>query len=117
TKTKVVAVLPLRPIDASDRNVSYELGVADALINKLNSLEGLTARPLSSTRNYNDVTEDPLSIGHELKVDYVVAAIYQLADARVRITTQVYDISTGRVEETFPFEKEASGVFSTQAAF
>ena len=117
SKTKVFAVLPLRPIDESNRNVFYEIGAADALINRMNSIEGLSVRPLSSTRNYSDIAQDPLAVGRELKVGYVVTSNYQLADGKVRITTQIYDVATGRVEETFPFEKEASGVFSTQEAF
>ena len=115
--TRQFAVLPLKPIDVANRSDLYEVGIADALINRLNSIEGFIARPLSAMRQYDNVAQDPLAAGHEQKVDYVLAPNYQSADGKIRITTQLYNVSTGQVEEAYHFEKELSGVFAVQDSF
>jgi len=114
---KQFAVLTPRPIDAPTRDELYENGIADALINRISPVKDFVVRPLSSTRKYSAIDQDPIAVGREQKVDYVLASNYQLADGKVRITTQVYEVSTGLVEKTFIFEKELSGIFSTQDAF
>jgi TolB-like protein len=114
--TKQFAVLPLKPIDPSHRNDLYEFGIADALINRLNSVNGFQARSLSSTRNYSGIDQDPIGAGREQKVDYVIVSSYQIADGKIRITSHLVNIATGQVEDPFTFEREASGVFAIQDA-
>jgi TolB-like protein len=103
-----IAVLPLKPIDSANRDNLYENGIADALINRLSSIQGFEVRPLSSTRGYDSVTQDPLAAGREQNVDFVVAPNYQVANGRVRITSQLINVATGDVDETYTFENEAS---------
>jgi adenylate cyclase len=113
---KQFAVLPLRPIDAANRSDLYETGIADALINRLNSIDGFQARPLSAVRNYTQVDQDPLAAGREQKVDYVIDSSYQIADGKIRITSHLVNVATGKIEDPFTFEKSASGVFAIQDA-
>jgi eukaryotic-like serine/threonine-protein kinase len=116
TETKSLAVLPFKPIDVANRDEIYEIGIADALINQLGSTKGLVVRPLSATRRYADVGQDPLAAGKEQKVDYVLASNYQLAAGKIRITAQLLDVTSGQIEETYKSEKDAGDVFAMEDA-
>jgi DNA-binding winged helix-turn-helix (wHTH) protein/tetratricopeptide (TPR) repeat protein len=116
TVRKYFAVLPPKPIEPSNRVELYELGVADALILRLNSIDGFIARPLSETRKYTEIDQDPISVGREQKADYVLAPNYQLAEGKIRITTQLWNVATGQVEDSYIFQKTTSGIFAIQDA-
>jgi len=114
---KSIAVLPIKPLTVDSREPMYEFGIADSLILKLSTTKGLVVRPLSATRQYTGIEQDAVAAGREQKVDYVLASNYQIADSKVRVTAQIYNVSTGQVEETFRFEQERSDIFSIQDAF
>lgn len=81
---KSIAVLPVQPINTTNRDEIYEVGIADSLILKLGSMKGFVVRPLSATRKYADVAQDPIAAGREQQVDYVLASNYQLSDDFLR---------------------------------
>jgi DNA-binding winged helix-turn-helix (wHTH) protein/tetratricopeptide (TPR) repeat protein len=111
-----IAVLPLKPINTANRDDIYEVGIADSLIIKLSSMKGLLVRPLSATRKYADISQDPIEAGKEQQVDYVLASNYQLAGRKIRITSQLFNVVNGQVEEIYISEKDASDVFAMQDA-
>lgn len=113
---KSIAVLPVKPIGAGVRDEIYEVGIADALINRIGAMKGFYVRPLSATRKYTDIEQDPIAAGREQQTDYVLAANYQIADGRVRLTAQLYNVESGQIEDTYKIEKEASGIFAVQDA-
>ncbi|MFL6229795.1 MAG: protein kinase domain-containing protein [Pyrinomonadaceae bacterium] len=113
---KSIAVLPLKPISAANRDEIYEVGIADSLINRLSSTGGLVVRPLSATRKYADVEQDPLAAGREQQADYVLASNYQLAGGKIRITAQLLEVASGRVEESYKSDKDTRDVFAVQDA-
>ena len=115
-KVKSIAVLPVKPINAETRDELYEIGIADSLIHQLSATKNLIVRPLSATRRYTDLAQDPLAAGHAEKTDYVLASNYQLVDGRIRITAQLINVATGQIEETYKSEKDASRIFAAQDA-
>ncbi len=113
---KSIAVLPLKPLTAENREPIYEFGIADSLINKLSSAKGLIVRPLSATRQYADIEQDAIAAGREQKVDYVLGSNYQILGGKIRITSQLINVQSGLVEEVFQVEQENSSIFSVQDA-
>ncbi len=113
---KSIAVLPLKPINTANRDEIYEIGIADSLILKLGSIKGFIVRPLSATRKYADIEQDPLAAGKEQQVDYVLASNYQLAGGKIRVTSQLFNVASGQIEETYKSEKDAGDVFAMQDA-
>ncbi len=111
-----IAVLPLKPIDSANRDEIYEIGIAHSLINRINSMKGFITRPLSATRKYMDIDQDALTAGKEQQVDYVLASTYQLADRKIRITAELFDVATGQIEETYKSEQDTANVFAMQDA-
>jgi serine/threonine-protein kinase len=112
---KSIAVLPLKPISAANRDEIYEVGIADSLINRLSSAGGLMVRPLSATRKYADINQDPIAAGREQQVDYVLASNYQLAGGKIRVTSELLNVASGEIVETYKSgEKDTGNVFATQ---
>jgi DNA-binding winged helix-turn-helix (wHTH) protein/TolB-like protein len=111
-----LAVLPLKPIDTTNRNVFHEGGITDSLILRLSAVKGLTVRPLSAIRKYSDIGQDPIAAGREQIVDYVLATNYQIAGDRIQVTGQLYDVATGQVTETLKIEKDVDDSFAMQDA-
>ncbi len=116
SQIRSIAVLPVRPLTAANRDSSYELGIADSLIFKLGSAKGLIVRSLSATSQYADIGQDPIAAGHEQQVDYVLASNYQIADGKIRITSQLMHVQSGQVEGSFKVEQENSTLFAVQDA-
>ena len=115
-KKTTIAVLPFTPINTANRDEIYEIGIADSLILKLNSMKGFVVRPLSETRNYANVGQDPLAAGREQQVDYVLVSNYQMSGGKIRITSQLLNVASGQNEDTYKFEKDASNIFAMQDA-
>lgn len=113
-RKRAIAVLPLKPIDAATPNELYSIGIADALINRLSTIEGLTVRPLSATRGYTSPDQDPVGAGLEQKVDFVLVGSYQAADGKVRVTSQLINVITGQIENPYKFESELASIFVIQ---
>ncbi len=113
---KSIAVLPVKPLTAENRDPSIEFGIADSLILKLSSAKGLVVRPLSATRQYADIEQDAIAAGREQQVDYVLASNYQIDDGKIRITSQLINVANGQVEEVFKVEQENLSIFSVQDA-
>jgi len=113
---KSIAVLPVKPISASDRNQMFEMGIADSLIQKIDSMNGFFVRPLSATRKYADLEQDSLVAGREQQVDYVLASNYQLADGKIKVTAQLLNVANGQIEDTYQRETDAANIFAMQDA-
>ena len=109
------AVLPMQPIDSANRSELYEVGVADLLIHRLNSINGFVVRPLSATRNYSAVDQDALTAGREQRVDRVLASNYQIAEGKIRITAQLVNVATGAIENNYFVETDANNILASQA--
>ncbi|HEX6279351.1 MAG TPA: winged helix-turn-helix domain-containing protein [Pyrinomonadaceae bacterium] len=116
TKQISIAILPAVAIQTSERDDLYEYGIADALINRLSSARGFVVRPLSATRGYNKPDQDPVAAGREQKTDFVMVVNYQLAGGKVKVTSQLYDVASGKTVDTYRTEDDAGNVFGVQDA-
>jgi tetratricopeptide (TPR) repeat protein len=113
---KSIAVLPLKPINTANRDQIYELGIADSVILKISLSRNLIVRQLHAVRNYVELDRDLIEIGKEQNVDFVLASNYQIANGKIKVTSQLLDVATGKVEDTFTIEKDSTDLFSAQDA-
>ena len=111
-----IAILPLMPIDLAARSDIYEIGIADSLIQRLSAVDGFVVRPLSATRKYTAIDQDPLAAGREQQVDYVLASNYQIADGMIKVTSQLFNIASGNIEDTYQTQIKITNVFAAQDA-
>src|SRR5499426_1259878 len=84
-KIKSIAVLPLKPLNAGEKNKVLGLGLADALITKLGSLKQIVVRPTSAVAWVADAPADPMEIGGKLGVDAVLEGAIQESEGRLRV--------------------------------
>jgi TolB-like protein/Tfp pilus assembly protein PilF len=111
---RTLAVLPFRPVVASNRDESVELGMADTLIVRLSGLEGISVRPISAVRWYNGLEQDPVEAGRELSVDAVLCGTIQQAGSHVRVSARLVRVSDARTLWVNTFDEEFTDIFAIQ---
>lgn len=99
-----IAVLPFRPINTGEHDLTYDLAFANSVIADLNQSKNLRVRPFATMRGYTDLTQDPLAIGKERGVDYVLESNYLAAKGRLQVTSNLLNVNTGSVDATFKYE-------------
>ena len=60
---RTIAVLPFKPLHAERRDEPLELGICNALIRRLGTLDQLIITPTSSVTGYTQTDRDPLAAG------------------------------------------------------
>lgn len=113
TQLRTIAVLPFRPLAGGQTDPALQMGMADAIITKLNSLQQLTVRPTSAIERYTDAN-DPLAVGRELQVEAVLDGKIQQADNRIRVTVQLLRVSDGATLWAGSFDDFFTNIFAVQ---
>jgi serine/threonine-protein kinase len=90
-----IAVLPLRNIANNAGDEFLSIGLADALVTKLQQIPSLQVRPTSAVREYQGATTDTRSASQKLKVDGILEGHFLAAGDLVRVTLQLTDARTG----------------------
>jgi TolB-like protein/tetratricopeptide (TPR) repeat protein len=86
-----VAVLPFRELTANPNEASWGIGMTDAIITRLASLQNLAVRPTSSVMKYAKESSDPVKAAQELGVDSVLDGTYQHVAGVMRVSVQLID--------------------------
>lgn len=109
-----IAVLPFDQIEQV-KDEKLGLGIADVLIARLASLDGLSVLPTTSIIRFSGSEKGDLSaIGEKLKVAYLVSGSVQLDNGMVRVTTQLYDVEKRRQVWSSTYDEKYSDIFSLQ---
>ncbi len=114
SQTEIVslAVLPLRSLDASENFLG--LGIADAVIRRINQTGKLIVRPTSAIRRYVNDDTDALTAARELEADAVLEGTVQRADQRLRVSVNLLRTSDGRSLWSDSFDLQGSDIFTIQ---
>jgi serine/threonine protein kinase/tetratricopeptide (TPR) repeat protein len=86
---RTVAVLPFRDISGNDTDKSWGIGMTDAIITRLASLQNLAVRPTSSVLKYVNAPADPGQVAQELGVESVLDGTYQRTPGVIRVSVQL----------------------------
>jgi len=113
---QTIAILPFAPVVASERNEALELGMADSLIMELSRSPSLIVRPLSATRRFVALDQDPVDAGRQLAVEAVVDGTLQIGDGRLRASARLLRVADGRQLWAEKFEEQFSNIFQVQDA-
>ena len=111
---KSIAVLPFKTVGTGSDNDVLGLGMADAIILRLSRDSQRTVLPTSSVFKYANNDSDPLSAGHALGVDAVLAGTVQRDGDRVRVTAQLITLDDGKTVWSGKFEQDYNSVFNLQ---
>jgi DNA-binding winged helix-turn-helix (wHTH) protein/Flp pilus assembly protein TadD len=107
-----LAVLPFRSLAGESQDDVLGIGMADAVITRLASLETLTLRPTSAVTRYAGA--EPVAAGRELRVEFVLDGRMQRDGARIRVTVQLVSVASGSPQWADAFEAETTGLFALQ---
>lgn len=111
---KTIAVLPFKPLVRENRSEALELGMADALINKISASEEIIVRPLGSVRRFSDLEQDVLQAGRELGADSVLEGTIQTSGDRIRIAARLVSTGDGKQLWTETFDEKFTDIFAVQ---
>ncbi|HLZ41496.1 MAG TPA: protein kinase [Candidatus Sulfotelmatobacter sp.] len=95
SSVRTLAVLPFRDLSGQGTEV-WGVGVADAIISRLATLQNLAVRPTSSVLKYAKGTDDPGQAAQELQVNSVLAGTYQRMGGVMRVSVQLIDHGAAR---------------------
>ena len=90
-KPRTLAVLPFRGLSDHIGEESWGIGMTDAIITRLASLQNLAVRPTASVLKYTKGPVDPAQAAQELGVESVLDGTYQRAGDRIRISVQLIE--------------------------
>ena len=113
-QVRTLAVLPFRPLAASEQDTILGLGMADAVISKLNNTRRGTVRPTSAIAKYAVGNPDMLAAGRDLGVDAVLDGRMQRSDDTLRITLQLVRVSDNLPLWTGTFDTKEKDIFALQ---
>jgi TolB-like protein/DNA-binding winged helix-turn-helix (wHTH) protein/Tfp pilus assembly protein PilF len=111
---KSIAVLPFKPLVASGRDESLELGMAETLITRLSALREITVRPTSAVRKFNGLEQDAVAAGRELQVESVLDGSLQRVGDRIRVTVRFVKVMDGKTLWTERFDEKFTDIFALQ---
>ncbi|MGZ7078490.1 MAG: winged helix-turn-helix domain-containing tetratricopeptide repeat protein [Thermoanaerobaculia bacterium] len=111
---RTIAVLPFKPLAASSRDEALQIGICNALIVRLASLDQLVVRPTSSVVAYNKMGEDPLEAGRALHVDALLEGYIQRSQNRIRVTARLLRTADGKSLWTGEFNDSFTDIFTVE---
>ncbi len=107
-----VAVLPFR-IASSIENTGDEylgIGLTDALITRLSSVQRLIVRPTSSVLRYRNAGIDPVLAGRDLSVNFIVEGTLRRKGDRLQVEAQLLNVGDGGVRWSGEFNEDSNDV-------
>ena len=93
---RTLAVLPFRDLSSVRGGDVWGIGVADAIISRLATLQNLAVRPTNAVLKYAKSTDDPAAAARELEVNSVLAGTYQRVGGVTRVSVQLIDHGAAR---------------------
>jgi serine/threonine-protein kinase len=90
-----MAVMPLDNISNNTKDDFLSVGLADALVTKLQQIPSLQVRPTSAVAGFHNKKVDTKTAADQLKVDSVLEGHFLAAGDLVRVNLQLTDSRTG----------------------
>lgn len=95
TPIRSLAVLPLRNLSGASQDEFLAVGIADALVTRLQQIPSLRVRPTSAVLPYKKQETNAQTAGAELKVDGVLEGHFLTSGNVVRVNLQLTDSRSG----------------------
>src|SRR6202046_1482790 len=108
---QTIAVLPFHDISAATSD-SWAIGITDAIISRLTSLQNLAVRPTTSVLKYAKETPEPVEVAKTLGVESVLEGTYQRASGTIRVTVQLIDGRTGTTKWSQRYDLRSGDILS-----
>lgn len=111
-----IAILPLKSLVKNENENALALGLTDALITGLGSLQQIAVRLTSAVLKFTDSEQDAAEIGQKLNVDVILAGTIQENNHRLRLNLHPVSVATGEQIWAQNFDQPTGDIFSLQDA-
>ncbi len=108
---ETIAVLPFHDISGATGD-SWAIGITDAIISRLTSLQNLAVRPTTSVLKYVKDTPLPDEVAKELEVQSILEGTYQRSSDVIRVTVQLIDGRTGNIRWSQRYDLHSADILS-----
>lgn len=108
---ETIAVLPFHDISAATSD-SWAIGITDAIISRLASLQNLAVRPTTSVLKYAKETPEPMEAAKALGVESVLEGTYQRSSDVIRVTVQLIDGRAGTTKWSQRYDLHSADILS-----
>jgi TolB-like protein/Flp pilus assembly protein TadD len=111
SRPETIAVLPFHDITATSSD-SFAIGITDAIISRLTSLQNLAVRPTASVLKYAKETPEAMEVAKALAVNSILEGTYQRAPGVTRVTVQLIDGRTGTAKWSQRYDLKNADILS-----
>ncbi|HTU42809.1 MAG TPA: protein kinase [Candidatus Aquilonibacter sp.] len=108
---ETIAVLPFHDISGATSD-SWAIGITDAIISRLTSLQNLAVRPTTSVLKYVKDTPLPDEVAKQLEVQSILEGTYQRSSDVIRVTVQLIDGRTGNIRWSQRYDLHSADILS-----
>ncbi|HWW15312.1 MAG TPA: protein kinase [Candidatus Dormibacteraeota bacterium] len=108
---ETMAVLPFRDISGTTSD-SWGIGITDAIISRLTSLQNLAVRPTTSVLKYAKEAPEPAEAAKALNVESILEGTYQRSSDVIRVTVQLIDGRTGNTRWSQRYDLRSADLLS-----
>ncbi|MEZ5424727.1 MAG: protein kinase [Pyrinomonadaceae bacterium] len=120
TGSKSLAVLPFKQLNVGNTGDTGEkflgLGLADAITTRLSKIRRFIVRPTSSVMRYEEEMTDPIRVGEDLNVEYILDGHIKRASNRLRVTVQLLDVARNATVWATSIDETVGDLFSLEDA-
>jgi TolB-like protein len=109
-----IAVLPFVNMSADPEQEYFSDGLSEELINQLAHIEGLRVTARTSAFSFKGKAQDLRTVGQALGVAHILEGSVRKAGARIRITAQLVDATTGYHIWSETYDRAMDDVFAIQ---
>jgi eukaryotic-like serine/threonine-protein kinase len=108
---ETIAVLPFRDISAVTSD-AWAIGITDAIISRLTSLQNLAVRPTTCVLQYVKNTPYPGQVAKELEVQSILEGTYQRSSDLIRVSVQLIDGQTGTIKWSQRYDLRSADILT-----
>ena len=109
-----IAVLPFVNLGKTDNSDLLSLGIPEAVLHQLATLNYLKVIARTSSFAFRDRKVDARAIGQDLNARYLLEGSVQTDRGRLRVTAQLVDASSGGHVWSMQFDKTPDDIFALQ---
>jgi TolB-like protein len=110
-----IAILPFRNMSPDLNDEYFAEGMTEEIISTVSGISGLSVISRTSVMGYKETTKKVAEIGRELNVGSVLEGSLRKAGNRIRVTTQLIDVSADKHLWAQNYDRNLDDVFEVQS--
>jgi TolB-like protein len=114
-KRKSIAVLPFRPINKSEEDISFAEGIHDDILTQVSKISDLKVIARTSVLRYQETQKSIKEIAHELGVGTVLEGSTRRSGNTIRVTAQLIDAETDENLWADTYDRPYADIFAIQS--